>query len=247
MNIEEQKELEHLNNELLMRIKKEYSDGAMLFSFSLIYFATITELLIKIINSSDFPSLPNILIFIVVSVASFMFPVFVYYPSATHSRENVSAIINIASYKKTYFENYKISKDGILSGSRWENFHRTTMSSYLEKNNNEVFFLAGLSLVLYIGSLFLGAYYSFAYIQKNKPELSLAMVAAVVLFYIVFLVPIVSRVIKLQNLYNPKDVFLEIKSMNMYYDIQSKLVKTAKNDEELNIVLQKLKDADCKF
>ena len=50
MDNESQKELEHLNNELLMRIEKGYGDGAVLVSFSLIYFITVIDILSKFVE-----------------------------------------------------------------------------------------------------------------------------------------------------------------------------------------------------
>ena len=245
MDNEAQKELEHLNNELLMRMQKGYGDGAMLVSFSLIYFVTVIGVLIKFVECSEL-GLKDICIFNALSIMFFLFPIFIYYAMTTRNRENFSALFNVATYKKIFFENYTLS-DGILSGGKWEHFHKTTYSAFFDKGNNEVFFLSILSMALYIGSFFLMFYYTFIYLQQNSTVLSFVILISVNFLNVVCFIPIINRIVKLHGLFSPNYIGGEIESMNTYYNIQYWLIKIAKNTDELNELVEKLKGANEKF
>lgn len=101
MDIETQKELDCLNSELQMRMKKEYGDGAVLVSFSLIYFITVVDILLNLVDFSNC-TLIKICIFSMLSIIFFLFPILIYYATATRNRENLSALLSIASYKKGF-------------------------------------------------------------------------------------------------------------------------------------------------
>ena len=245
MDNEAQKELEHLNNELLMRMQKGYGDGAMLVSFSLIYFITVIGILIKVVDYQN-PRRTDICIFAVLSTVFFLFPILIYYATATRNRENLSALFNIAAYKKRFFENYTLS-DSVLSGGKWETFNKTTFSSFFDKGKNEVFFLSGLSIVLQILSFLLTAYYTFVYLQQNSTVLAFALLISINSFCAVCFIPAIRRIVKLQGLFTLNDIGGEIESANMYYAIQYRLIKIAKNTKELNELIEKQKDANKKF
>ena len=245
MDIESQKELDHLNNELLMRIQKGYGDGAMLVSFSLIYFVTVIGVLSKFLESSEL-DVKDICIFSVLSTLFFLFPILIYYAMTTRNRENFSAIFNIAAYKKRFFEKYNLS-DGILSGGKWEKFNKTTFSIFFDKGKNEVFFLSLLSVSLQIGSIFLTVYYTFIHLQDNKFLLAYILLSAANFFSAICLIPAITRIAKLYILFTPNDIGGEIKSMHTYYDIQYRLIKIAKNTSELEKLIETQKKANEKF
>lgn len=245
MDSEAQKELDHLNSELLMRIQKGYGDGAMLVSFSLIYYITVIGALINFVKLSEL-EVKDICVFSVLSTLFFLFPILIYYAITTRNRENFSALFNIAAYKKRFFENYTLS-DGILSGGKWENFNRATFSNFFDKGKNEVFFLSLLSMSLQIGSFLLTVYCTFIHLSHNKSVLSSVMLIAVNIFSAVCLIPAIRRIAKLYGLFTLNDLDGEIKSMHTYYDVQYRLIKIAKNTYELKELIETQKNANKKF
>ena len=247
MNLEEQKELEYLNNEILMRMKKGYSDGALLVSFSLIYFATIIGTLISLVDYSN-PELMRIFEFGAVSILAFFSPILIYYSSDTRNRENISGILNIAAFKKKYYENNTFS-NGHVSGGRWEKFHKITLSSFFDKGHNEVFFLAALSLALYLGSFFLTGSFTWKYLVDNESKsfYSLTLLIIINLLYVICLFPAVRRIIKLHSLNGANGIMSEIQSEELFYNIQYELTKNANDEDELKELITKLHDENRKI
>lgn len=223
-----------------MRIKKSYGEGTMLVSFSLFYYAAIIGAIVDFINCINIKEIDLIktLIFSIISLISFSFPVLIYYSSATHDRENISAIFNIATYKKKFYENYSLS-NGVLLGGRWENFNKNTITSFFNKTHNEAFFLSCLSLTLYIVAFFMSAYLAFS--CNKEPILSYAFLIAVNLLYMLFSIPLFKRAIELHNLFSPKNISSEIASMNIYYETLYKIAKTVKTKKKLNKLIEELK------
>ncbi len=248
IDTEAQKELDHLNNELLMRIEKGYGDGVLLVSFSLIYFATVIGVLIKFVEYAQV-GLKDICVFSVLSAVFFQFPIFIYYTTATHSRENFSALFNIATYKKKFYENFTVDS-AIRKGGKWENFHKVTISDFFNKEKNEAFFLSLLSLALYVGSFLLTFYYTFKYFNQFKQETAVfeyILLITINYFYAICLIPAIKRIVKLYDLFAMNDIIGEIESVNTYYDVLKTLVTIATNTTELKKMVEHLKDVNEKF
>lgn len=246
MDIIAEKELEYLNNELHMRMEKEYSNGAVLVSFSLIYFATVIGILINLIESALSHRLITILLFGAISGISFFFPILLYYSTATRNRENLSAIFNIAAYKKKYYERFCFSEDEV-SGGRWENFHKITMNNYFNKGSNEVFFLTELSFFLFVGSFVLTIYFSFMVIKNNGFSLSIMSMLGEILVYIICFIFSVKRIRQLYNIYSINNVADEVESIETYYDIQNKLINECQDQKQIINLVNDLKYKNEKF
>ena len=132
--------------------------------------------------------------------------------------------------------------DGVLLGGKWENFHKRTITSFFSKSSNEVFFLAGLSLSLYVGSFFVTVYCIFEYLKQTSFLLNFCLLINLFCF-----IPAIRRVLKLHALFNLNDIIGEIKSADTYYNIQYRLIKIAKDTSDINELIEKLRDGNEKF
>lgn len=137
-------EYDYVQQERISRINTCYTDGAMLASFFLIYYATIITGLIPCLQIENANTM--FLLFGLISAVAFFFPIIVLRTFAVKFIENISAICNLAAFSVFYHEKPAIIETNDIEGIKWESLHKDTMFVSTRYESKEYFLLALASL-----------------------------------------------------------------------------------------------------
>ncbi len=246
-NKEKDQEYNRIQQELMSRIKMCYSDGAMLASFMLVYYATVIAGIIQCFQIKN--CITSFLLVGLISSVAFFFPIIILYTFAVKFKENFSAVCNISAFSSAYHEKPSIIKTNSIEGTKWEILHKDSLSLSTRYEAKEYFLLALTSFFFLIVG-FVGAIW--IYTNNLDKIKSLYLIIVMIIFFCAFLIGSiflykiysVTSLIKLSNIMKDTELFYEIQSEkfspkedNQPCELFDKILAFKKDEEMLNMFL----------
>ncbi len=229
-NKEKDQEYNRIQQELMSRIKMCYSDGAMLASFCLVYYATIIAGLIQIlqIDCEDV----QFLLFGLISPIAFFFPIIILHTFAVKFKENFAAVCNIAAFSFTYYEKPGIVKSNSIEGIKWELMHKNSLAMSTRHESKEYFLLALTSFFFLVASF---VFSIFIYVNKFDS----IEVGFLLLIIIIYCVAFIMGSIFLYKIYSVTSLFKLSNIMDdtkLFYEIQSEKFSPEEDKQPCNLL-----------